>query len=132
MKRGNSNSLLMELLIVTLFFALASSVLVELFAAAGRQNRRAEHLNAAQAAAQDTADLLYAAADPEESLAEQGFERDGEIWLRTAGDLTVEAAVSEENAGAGVMRRAEVRVTGDGETLISLPVSRYVSGEAIR
>lgn len=132
MKKGKSNSLLMELLIVTLFFAISASVLVEVFAAAGNQNRRAEHLNVAQATAQDVADRLYAASDAEACLTECGFEQDGEIWVRADDPLEIQVTLHEEETEGGVMRRAEVRACEGEDTLLTLPASRYLSGEVAK
>lgn len=130
MKKGKSNALLVELLIVTLFFALAAAVLVEVFAAAGNQSGTAERLNQAQTRAQDVAEQLYAAADPQAWLAENGFTQDGETFVRDEDRFRLEATLSGEQTESGSLLRAEVRAMDGDEALIALPVTKYSGGVA--
>jgi Tfp pilus assembly protein PilV len=119
------NALLVELLIVVLFFMLASTVLLQLFATARRQGAKAEALTEATSWAQNIADALYAAPDAEEELAASGFSRDGEHWVLTGEALTASVALSREALEAGVLTRYSVSVLDGEEILISLPGVRY-------
>ncbi len=82
MKTGNrSNALLVELMIVIMFFMLTTSVLLEVFAKARKMSARAELLTNSLVIAQNTADRLYAADDPEKTLTEMNFSKDGDLSL---------------------------------------------------
>lgn len=127
-KRSQGNALLVELLIVVLFFMLAATVLLRIFAAAHEQGALAERYNEALSAAQNAADRLYAADDPEEALRGMGFAEENEMWKLMQERYTLEAEVSRETLEAGILRRQEVRaVTGD-ERIVTLPCSRYEEG----
>ena len=130
MKKGKSNALLMELLIVALFFAIAAVVLVEVFAAAGNQARRADILSRAQFRVQEIAEQLYAAPDEAAALGEMGFSAEDGVWTLSLDDFTVTVTASRGDTPAGEMRRASVTATDGEGTLLSVPVSKYVSGEA--
>jgi len=82
MKRANrTNALVVELMMAVLFFMLASTVLAQVFGHARVVSNRAEVLTRALAAAQNTADRLYAAGDPEQTLSEEGFTQSEEgLW----------------------------------------------------
>ena len=78
MKSGSrSNALLVELLIVVMFFMLSSTVLLELYATSRNQSARAGALTQALNEAQNVADRLYTAQDADAALAEMGFEKAG-------------------------------------------------------
>ena len=64
MKTHNrSNALLVELMIVILFFMLSATILLQVFAASTNQSRNADITTRALTGAQNTADRLYAAPD---------------------------------------------------------------------
>ena len=122
-----SNALLVELLIVVMFFMLASTVLIQLFGAARNQSARAGLIARVTEEAQNVADRLYVAADPEEVLAALGFSGTDELWTKEDADSRTEVLLGEEEEEQGVLRRQEVRVlAADGEVLISLPSARYL------
>ena len=127
-KRSQGNALLVELPIVVLFFMLASTVLLRVFAAAHEQGEKAQRYNDALTAAQNAADRLYAADDPEEALREMGFAAENEIWKLMQGTYTLEAEVAREPLQAGTLRRQEVRAVTEDGRLVSLPCSRYEEG----
>lgn len=127
-KRSQGNALLVELLIVVLFFMLASTVLLRVFAAAHEQGKKAQRYNDALTAAQNAADRLYAADDPEEALREMGFAAENEIWKLMQGSYTLEAEVAREPLQAGILRRQEVRAVTEDGRLVTLPCSRYEEG----
>ena len=127
-KRSQGNALLVELLIVVLFFMLAATVLLQVFAAAHEQGVVAQRYNDALAAAQNAADRLYAADDPEAALLEMGFAAEGERWTLAGESYTLEAAFAREALAAGTLRRQEVRAVAGDEALVTLPCSRYEEG----
>ncbi|MBQ9196447.1 MAG: hypothetical protein IJ157_04305 [Clostridia bacterium] len=126
MKTGNrSNALLVELLIVVMFFMLAATVLLQVFSAASDQGSKAGRVTQALVSAQNVAERLYAADAPETALVEMGFTRQGNIWTRDDGDYVVEAVVETQDRPYGMWFQQEVRVEAAGERLFTLPCSRY-------
>ena len=79
MKKANrSNALLVELLIVVIFFMLAATVLLQVFTASRNQGRIAGAINDSLVEAQNVADRLYAAEGDEAGLLQaMGFETKG-------------------------------------------------------
>ena len=129
MKSGNrSNALLVELLIVIMFFMLASTVLLQVFAAARSQSARAELITRTLSEAQNIADRLYAADDPEVLLSSLGFTKQSDCWLQQDEVRQIEAHISDETGEYGTFRRQEVRIISEGETLFTLPCSRWMGG----
>ncbi|MBR6028588.1 MAG: type II secretion system protein [Clostridia bacterium] len=126
---NRSNALLVELLIVIMFFMLAASVLVQVFGKARSMSARAEEIAAALWDAQNVADQLYASEDEEETLRALGFTAEGSLWRRENG-YAMEVSLGEESGEAGVMSRAEVRVVSGGDTLLTLPVTRWKEAAA--
>ena len=68
-QRSRANALLIELVLVIFFFMLGSTVLVRLFADARHKTIQARATNDSIIAAQNIADELYGAEDPEAWLA---------------------------------------------------------------
>ena len=120
-----SNALLVELLIVVMFFMLASTVLVRVFASARLESDRSEKLALALNGAQNAADGLTAADDPDAFLASEGFSKEGGAWVLERDGLTYTVTAQDEEAPGGVMRRQRVTAACDGEELISLPCSVF-------
>ena len=126
-----SNSLLIELMIVILFFMLASSVLIQVFGKARSMSARAETVAAAVMDAQNAADRMTAAAKPESVLAEMGFVQAGGIWVLERDSYRMEAEMETVPTADGRMIRQSVRVIlPEGEEVLSLPCSRYWEGAA--
>ena len=140
MKTGNrANILLVELLIVVLFFMLGSTVLVRVFGEAYLESRRAGYITEATAEAQNTADLIMTSEDPGEALRELGYEPSSEasdatgnydeIWIRENENYSLKVGILRETAETGTMIRAEIEAYGnDGTEYISLPAVRYMEG----
>ena len=124
---SRSSALLTELLIVVAFFLLASTVLLQVFAAARERSAQAERISAAVAEAQNVADSMYAGADSEETLRALGFTDSGETWTRDDGDflLTVTEERTEE-AGGVMLHRSVSAAAPDGELLLTLPCSEWM------
>ena len=126
MRSGNrSNALLVELLIVVMFFMLTTTVLLEVFAKANSFSTRSELLTISMISAQNAADELYAAEDPEIYLNEKGYKKTGDAWVLEEKNYTITVTIVPEADETGVYRRQEVRVTAGGEELYTLPCSRW-------
>lgn len=126
MKSGNhSNALLVELLIVVLFFMLSATVLLQVFSTARNQSVRAGTLIDALNETQNVADRLYAAWDMETALSELGFSRRENFWRLDEGDYAITVTANQEAASNGTMARYEVRAIQNEDVLLTLPVARY-------
>ncbi len=132
MRSGNrSNALLVELLIVVLFFMLSAIVLLQVFSKARNLDDRAEALADATAMAQDIADRLSAAEDPEAALAAMGFAAAATgvrpvTWFLERDGLRFTVVTGEEPQPAGALLRCTVTVYGaEKEPLLTLPAARY-------
>jgi hypothetical protein len=131
MKNGSrANALLMELLIVILFFMFAAMTLVQIFGMSRSRSRQAMAANNAMLEAQNTAEMLYDAEDTESVLTEMGFTRNGEAWTLENGEYTLVVTEMPEETKAGVLRNTRVDAVYGEETLISLPATRYLEKEA--
>lgn len=131
MKNGSrANALLMELLIVILFFMFAAMTLVQIFGMSRSRSRQAMAANDAMLEAQNTAETLYDAEDTESVLTEMGFTRNGEAWTLENGEYTLVVTEMLEETKAGVLRNTRVDAVYGEETVISLPATRYLEKEA--
>lgn len=110
MTRSNQlNTLLMEIMIAVLFFALCSTVIMDVFVGAHNQSVRAGVQAQALAAAQNLSDGLYAAEQREELLLENGFEADESgVFTRECDGYTLSVALGEERTAAGRIETAEI------------------------
>ena len=124
-RNHQGNALLVELLIVVLFFMLASTVLLQLFASARNQGAKAEALTKATALAQNISDTLYAADEADAALSEMGFSFDGDRWVLPEGNLTASVDYTRETTAAGVLNRYSVSILSGQDLLITLPGARY-------
>lgn len=133
--RNRSNVLLVELLIAIFFFMIAATVVLQVFAAARNMTARAVTESHALAEAQNVADALIAAEQPELALEAMEFRAAHGIWTRAYGDYTlyVEGADVPQAAGTlwqGTVRayyslRTEDQARQEGEELFALPCAKY-------
>ncbi|MBQ6384296.1 MAG: hypothetical protein IJJ42_12005 [Clostridia bacterium] len=131
MKNGSrANALLMELLIVILFFMFAAMTLVQIFGMSQSRSRQAMAANDAMLEAQNMAETLYDAEDTESVLTEMGFTRNGEAWTLENGEYTLVVTEMLEETKAGVLRSTRVDAVYGEKTVISLPATRYLEKEA--
>ena len=130
MKSGNhSNALLVELLIVIMFFMLAATVLVQVFTTAEKQSRDSGQMIGTLNEAQNLTDQLYAADDPEAFLKDHGFILTGNTWSKADDDskTTITVMISEKPTQAGAMRYFSVSFDNAAhENLITLNNAKYV------
>lgn len=130
MREGHrANALLVELLLVILFFMLGATTLVELFADARHKSLQARATNTAIMEAENIADDLYGAEDPDKVLAELGFTQENKTWTLEKDEYTLTVTGEEEATETGVLRKYTISATGDGKDLFSLPSTRYLPKE---
>ena len=124
--RSRSNVLLVELLIVVMFFMLASCTLLQVFAAASGESRRAEEIARAAADAQNIADQVYVSEDIPALMEKLAFREDDGCWLREDEDYQIRVTAEELLRPAGIWLAREISVIAqDGEVMVCLPCSRY-------
>ena len=87
--RNGSNVLLVEILIAVLFFMLSATVLVQVFATSRNLTHRSGVETAALAEAQNIAEALYAAEDPDAALKEREFILSHDAWSKDYGDFSL-------------------------------------------
>ena len=131
--KNRSNALLVELLIVVMFFMLASTVLLQVFSTAHNQISRAGIRTRALNEAQNVADRLYAARTQDDegaALADFGFTSDesGAQALEKDG-YTLTVRFDSQAREAGNMRLYTVEAYQTDELLFTLPVARYEEGQ---
>ena len=126
---GRANALLVELLLVILFFMLSATTIVELFAGAKHKTVQARATSEAIMEAQNIADDLYGADDPDTVLKELGFSEGDGVWTLEETEYTLTVLQKEEETEAGILRTFKVSATGDGKDLFSLPSTRYLPKE---
>ncbi len=119
------NSLLMEILIAVLFFALCAGVIVNVLATSSYQSTKAGHMMDMLDLAQNVSDRLYAAEDMAQELAAMGFTEEGGKHVRQeeAGTLTV--ALHQEQQESGVMHVASLTVQCVDGGQFELSSTRY-------
>ncbi len=128
--RNQSNALLIELLIVVLFFALSGTVLLQVFTASSTQSQRASVINEALVAAQNVAERLCAVGTEEEkaveALTDMGFQQDGDSgWEQNRDDYCLRVTMDMEKRDAGQMLQATIEASRGEEILFALPAARY-------
>ena len=129
MRTGNrSNALLVELLIVIMFFMLASTVLLQVFTTARAKSEMAGRTVIGLNQAQDILDKLYAGGSAEEVLTQNGFSLQSERWERPDAQnrFTLYATVSSEDMPEGAIEYYEVIAEAeDGTAMASVKNARY-------
>lgn len=125
MKGSRSNALLVELLIVVMFFMLSATVLLQVFTTARNQSRRAELMTQALTSTQNVADRLYTASDLSAELKAMGFSATDDGWEMEEGEYTVSVTGIENEGKPGEILRLQVQAAEGGEPLVTLPVARY-------
>ena len=136
--KNRSNVLLVEILIAVLFFMLSATVLVQVFAGAHTLTRRAGAETRALAEAQNVAEALYAAEDPDAALGALGFKSAHGAWTRDYGEYTLYVESGSEATDAGTLWKGDIsalyhnrnanRARQEDDELFTLPCTRYKEG----
>lgn len=139
MKEGSrANALLVELLLVIFFFMISAAILVQVFADAKLKSRTANAYNETMLEAQNIAEDLYAAKDPDAVLNGYGFTAQDGGWILEKDGYSLKITFREEETEAGVIRTYDVsgiEVTHDSSgteketVLLTLPSTRYIPKE---
>ena len=127
--RSRANALLVELLLVIFFFMISAAILVQVFADAKLKSRTAKATNASMLEAQNIAEDLYAAEDPDAVLKSYGFTAEDGGWVLEQDGYLLKVTLQEEATETGELRTYEIAGVKDGETLLTLPSTRFIPKE---
>ena len=131
MKNYKGNTLLIELIIVLLFFALSQTVVVSMFAAAHDKAEHSVMLSSALTFSESVAERLTLEDDPDAALQEAGFAGSDGIYTYTdPHGYDVQVTMRREEKPAGEMLYITVTALHNGEELLTLPVQNYMPKEA--
>ena len=95
--RSRANALLVELLLVIFFFMISAAILVQVFADAKLKSRTAKATNASMLEAQNIAEDLYAAEDPDAVLASYGFTAEDGNWVLEKDGYLLKVTLQEQD-----------------------------------
>lgn len=130
MKEGSrANALLVELLLVIFFFMISAAVLVQVFADAKLKSRTAHATNATMLEAQNIAEDLYAAEDPDAVLTGYGFTAEGDAWVLQKEGYQLKVTFREEETASGTLKTYDVAGIEGENTLLTLPSTRFIPKE---
>ena len=133
MKEGSrANALLVELLLVIFFFMISAAILVQVFADAKMKSRTAYATNAAMLDAQNIAEDLYAAENPDDVLESYGFTGENGEWLLHKDGYLLQVILRETETDSGVLREYDIAGIEGENTLLTLPSTRYIPKEVSR
>ena len=129
MKHFKGNTLLIELMIVLLFFALSQAIILQVFASAQQVNRNGSIRNAALMQAENTAEVLAAGnADAETTLVSLGYtlDRDARYIADYPSDgYRLSAQITRFTQPAGVLTTVTITALQEERRLFTLPAVRY-------
>ena len=122
-----ANTLLVELLIVILFFMLAATTIVELFATARQKSRTATIRTNAIMVVQNMADELYLADDPESVLKAYELVPGENGWTAEKDGYQINVTKEDDVRENGTLRKVEISVIADDKVLLTLPCDKYIA-----
>ena len=130
MKEGSrANALLVELLLVIFFFMIGAAILVQLFADARLKSLQARATTVSIAEAQNLAEDLYGAKNPEKILNDQAAEKNDNRWtIEGDGYVLIVTETNEETEG-GELRTFRIESVRNDVTLFTIPSTRYLPKE---
>lgn len=127
------NSMLIELIIVILFFSISVSIIMQLFVAASERSKQSEAENLAVFYAEDIAERFIASGEALDAFFADGWTQAGDGWERALDAdgraLRMVAGGTEEETAAGTLATLDVTIYDGDRVAASLPVSRYIPGE---
>ncbi len=127
-KRAAFSPALLELVIVILFFALSTSVVVQLFAKASDVSKESAYHSRALLALETTAEETKADPEGDGSFDENGVRAVSKAF---ADDLTVTGTVTREPTDAGMIYEIDLSVNSADGTVYTLGAARYVAGAEV-
>ena len=131
MKNHKGNMLLIELVIVILFFALSQFVIVQVFAETQQRNLNTNRLNQSIVFVENIIERLCNERDPEEILLKANFIKENGIYIHTLlVDVMYRAKVSIEKQTSGELVSVELSAIQGDNILYTIPSVQYFTKEA--
>ncbi len=131
-KHSTANILLIELVLVILFFMLCVATIVEMFGTARVKSAYAKAGSQAMLIVENLEERLAGADNAEAELEKDGFVLEDGVWTLRRDAWTLTAAEAEERTGAGTLRTVTFSAEQkNGTKLFELPVVNYLPGEVI-
>ncbi len=130
-RRGyQGNVLLVEMIVVLLFFSLSAVISMGVFVKARQMVDQAALLTAANERMSAWAEELALTPEVEEYLAAQGFSRQADGWTLSGEEAVYTAQATVQPTGAGTRTRVTLEARdAHGSTLTSLTAGGYFGGE---
>ena len=129
-KHSTANILLMELLVVILFFMLCVSTLVEVLGLARGKSAFARAQNDAMLKVENLESVIRESDGTADTLKDSGFAEKGDGWTLTEETFILHAVITEEKTEAGTLQTVTFTAQRpDGTGLLELLVKRYIPGE---
>ena len=129
-KHSTANILLIELVLVILFFMLCVSTIVEMFGLARVKSAYAKASSSAVMTVENLEERLAAATDAGAELEKEGFVLEDGRWILREEGYAITAVESTEETEAGLLRTVTFSAEQKtGKTLFNLPVTNYIPGE---
>lgn len=129
MRNSRGNTLLVELTVVLLFFALSQAIVLQVFAKAQQLNRETEAQHQALTQARDVAETLAVSDQAEATLAAMGFAPQEGGTLAYAGEgYRLSAAINRLTQTTGVITTVTLTAWRGDTQLFELPATRYQGG----
>ena len=126
MRTYKGNTLLIELMVVILFFALSLTIVLQVFSRAQALNSDAQITNDALLCAEDAAETLAVSANAEEALRSLGFAPNGgDYELVSPNGFRLVASLSRFSQPSGELTRVSLSAYRGANELFTLPAVRY-------
>lgn len=129
MREYKGNTLLIELTVAILFFALSQAIVLQVFAHAQQVNRNTQIQHHALVRAKDTAETLAVSDSAEDALLSLGFTADGAGYAVTDPEgYRLTADIHRLTQTMGVLTTVTLTAFQGDVLLFTLPAVRYQGG----
>ena len=126
MKHWKNNTLLIEIAITILFFALSQTIVLQVFAKASLINHETLIQNDARMRAEDVAETLAVSDDMQAALLELGFTATDDGFAQSSAEgYQILADIQRFTQPAGVLVTVNLQGYRGDTRLFAFPVSRY-------
>lgn len=135
MTRRKPNAMLIELVIVLMFFAISASIVLQLFVAASEKNGQNSNQSAYLLIAEDYAERFAASKlDSDAFFVADGWTASGNGYEKEAelngGNVLLSISGGATDTGAGTLDEWVITASNGRNTSVSLPITRYMQKEA--
>ncbi len=129
MKNYKGNMLLIELVIVILFFSLSQVVIVQVFAQAQRRTLENSRMNSALMRAQSMLEYMTGVQNPEKTLEGMGLKGENGVYTMEGDGYQLEASVRHLSQPAGELVTVDFTARQDDKEMFAIPSVQYFPRE---